>query len=84
MANFSPIRKRAIQPAQPQEGIVLRLRRVFLRRFPVKLDAQTWPRRREQIAILPFGLHGDHIGENGPSLARLFLHAEIGRGEVQL
>src|SRR5215213_5819268 len=56
----------------------------MLRRFTVEYHAKSVGRGRQQVAILPLGLHGDDVGEERPWFVGLLLDAEVGAREVQV
>ncbi len=77
-----PVRDRAVRAAEVRkfrhpEGTTIR-------RLPIELHAQSRVLGRQQVPILPLGLHGDDVGQERSWPVRLLLNTEVGAREVQV
>src|SRR5918995_3737038 len=78
----SPVRNRNVRAAQ-----VRKLRHpegTTLGRLPIELHAQSWSRGRQQVTILPLGLHRDDIGQECSWPVGLLLDTEVRARGVQV
>ena len=57
---------------------------MFLGGFAVEFDAEAGAGGGEEVAVLPFGLYGHHVGEDSAGGAWLFLYADERGGQAHL
>src|SRR5919199_2658262 len=78
----SPVRNRTVRETQ-----VRKLRHpegTTLRRLPIEDHAQSWSHGRQQVSVLPLGLHRDDVGKERSWPVGLLLNTEVRAREVQV
>src|SRR5215213_5910284 len=81
-AGYLPVRDRTVRAAEVRE--LRHPEGTTLCRLPIELHAESRARGRQQVTVLPLGLHRDDVGQERSRPVGLLLDAEVRAREVQV